>query len=91
MAEETKGPQLIDFENALRQCADNLFIIYQNNGGDESARTVIQLLKNIDRLTPWLSEILEALPDEVYNRLAAPVEQAIALNQAERNIANEQH
>jgi hypothetical protein len=79
------GPSIEDFENALKQCSANLYIMYKNNGGDETSRTVIALLSNIAILSPYLEEVLGAIRDSAFDRLAAPIEKAIELAKLKGN------
>ena len=76
---ENSGPSLKDYEDALRQSVDNLLLMYTHNGGNEYHHIVVQLLANISRLSPYLEEVLGAIRDEAYNRVAAPIEEAIHL------------
>lgn len=52
-----------DCENALRALVDQLFMMYSYNGGEETKRTVMQLLRNIHRLSPWLEDMAKKYPE----------------------------
>lgn len=54
---KSSQPTVQDCEDALRSMVDQLYIMYTQNGGEEASRTVMQLLKNIHRLSPWLEDI----------------------------------
>lgn len=79
------GPTIEDFELALKQCTANLAIMYKNNGGNETEKTVIALLSNIATLSPYVEEILLALKDSSYDRLAGPIEKAIEIAKLKGN------
>jgi hypothetical protein len=54
---------ITDCEDALRAMIDQLFMMYTYNGGEETKRTVMQLLKNIHRLSPWLEDMAKKYPE----------------------------
>ena len=64
-------PSIQDYEDALRSTVDQLYIMYQHNGGEATKKTVMQLLKNIDRLSPWLEDMSKHYPEfkEVLDQL----------------------
>jgi hypothetical protein len=53
---------LEDIEGDLRSCISRLFMVYNANGGDATHKTIYQLLKEIDRLGPYLEQISK-IPD----------------------------
>ena len=63
MAQVTNQPTIQDFEDALRSTVDQLHLMYQHNGGEATKKTVMQLLKNIDRLSPWLEDMSKNYPE----------------------------
>jgi len=55
-------PSIKDYEDALRAVVDQLYMMYDNNGGEAAQRTVMQLLMNVDRLSPWLEDVVKQYP-----------------------------
>jgi len=49
--------KLEDYEQALRAVSSQLYIMYDNNGGDAARRTTLQHLKCIDLITIYLQEL----------------------------------
>lgn len=56
-------PTIQDYEDALRASVDQLYIMYQHNGGEAAKKTVVQLLVNINRLSPWLEDMAKQYPE----------------------------
>lgn len=55
---------LKDFENAVDNTVDNLYIMYKENGGNQTYQTVKVLLRNIHRISPWLEDMMQAILDK---------------------------
>lgn len=87
---EKSGPQLQDFEDGLRVATDQLLLMCRHNGDPDMAtsRVVIQLLANASRLSPYIEEVLEAIKDSAYDKLASPLEFAIELGNKNRKEVN---
>jgi hypothetical protein len=88
VASSKQGLQLQDYEESLTAQVGYLSLLYAKNGGQETERVVVTLLKNIHRLTPYLEDVLKEVKDLIASlpaekqvrlrKLLEPIEEAVS-------------
>lgn len=58
---KNNGLTLKDYENAVATAVDQLHIMYANNGGAATEKTVHVLFKNMNRISKYPGDLLEAI------------------------------
>ena len=64
-----------DYEEAVAAMLSQLELLYRYNGGEESARVVEFLLKQVHRRTPWLAGLVSRFKAYDSEGSLAPIEQ----------------
>jgi hypothetical protein len=78
MNKKGQNLSLEDYEQALRDSAANLYMMYKHNGENPTERLVIQLLAVIDDYTTYVENVLVHCPDD--KAVLEPMRKALELN-----------